>query len=75
MLITLSDPMRRDIEAAVRLRAAQSRVVDVFGVAEEVQLRFIDDNVALEDIAAIVAQLASQSGCALELDRGELSQA
>lgn len=72
MLITLSDPMRRDIEAAVRLRAAQSRVVDVFGVAEEVQLRFVDDNVALEDIAAIVARLATQSGCALELDSGEM---
>ncbi|MBR3191724.1 hypothetical protein [Bosea sp. (in: a-proteobacteria)] len=64
--------MRRDIEAAVRLRAAQSRVVDVFGVAEEVQLRFVDDNVALEDIAAIVARLATQSGCALELDSGEM---
>lgn len=72
MLITLSDPMRRDIEAAVRLRAAQSRVVDVFGVAEEVQQRFVDDNVALEDIAAIVARLATQSGCALELDSGEM---
>ncbi|MBA4224276.1 hypothetical protein [Bosea vestrisii] len=72
MLITLSDPMRRDIEAAVRLRAAQSRVVDVFGVAEEVQLRFVDDNVALEDIAAVVARLATQSGCALELDSGEM---
>ena len=72
MLITLSDPMRRDIEAAVRLRAAQSRVVDVFGVAEEVQLRFVDDNVALEDIAAIVARLATHSGCALELDSGEM---
>ena len=72
MLITLSDPMRRDSEAAVRRRAAQSRVVDVFGVAEEVQLRFVDDNVALEDIAAIVARLATQSGCALELDSGEM---
>lgn len=72
MLITLSDPMRRDIEAAVRLRAAQSRVVDVFGVAEEVQQRFVDDNVALEDIAAVVARLATQSGCALELDSGEM---
>ncbi len=74
MLITLSDPMRRDIETAVRLEAGQSRVVDVFGVAEDVQRRFVDDNVALEDIAAAVARLASQSGCALELDRGELSE-
>ena len=72
MLITLSDPMRQDIETAVRLRAGESRVVDVFGVAEEVQRRFVDDNVALEDIAAIVARLATQSGCALELDSGEM---
>ncbi|AZO79919.1 MULTISPECIES: hypothetical protein [unclassified Bosea (in: a-proteobacteria)] len=75
MLITLSDPMRRDIETTVRSRAGELRVVNVFGVAEEVQLRFLDDNVALEDIAAVVAHLASQSGCALELDRGDLHKA
>ncbi|RXT50895.1 hypothetical protein B6S44_22375 [Bosea sp. Tri-44] len=73
MLITLSDLMRRDIETTLRSKVGESRVVNVFGVAEEVQLRFVDDNVALEDIAAVVARLASQSGCALELDRGELS--
>jgi hypothetical protein len=66
--------MQRDIETTVRFKAGESRVVDVFGVAEEVQLRFVDDNVALEDIAAMVAQLATQSGCALELDRGEVSE-
>lgn len=75
MLIKLSEPMRRDIEATVRSKVGQSRVVDVFGVAEEIRLRFVDDNVALEDIAAMVARLASNSGCALELDRGELSDA
>ncbi|MCV9941093.1 hypothetical protein OIU35_32490 [Boseaceae bacterium BT-24-1] len=74
MLITLSDPMRRDIETTLRSKVGESRVVDVFGVAEEVQLRFVDDNVALEDIAAVVARLASQSGCALELDSRELSE-
>ncbi len=74
MLLRLSDPMQRDIETTVRFKAGESRVVDVFGVAEEVQLRFVDDNVALEDIAAMVAQLATQSGCALELDRGEVSE-
>lgn len=74
MLIKLSDPMRREIEAIVRLQAGESRIINVFGVAEEVQLRFADDNVALEDIAAAVARLASQSGCALELDRRELSE-
>ncbi|CAN7675080.1 hypothetical protein LJR090_001756 [Bosea sp. LjRoot90] len=73
MFITLSDPMRRDIETTLRSKVGESRVVNVFGVAEEVQLRFIDDNVALEDIAAIVAHLASKSGCALELDSRELS--
>jgi hypothetical protein len=72
MLIKLSDPMWRDIETTVRSKAGESRVVDVFGVAEEVQLRFSDDNVALEDIAAAVARLATQSGCALELDSGEM---
>lgn len=74
MFITLSDPMRRAIETTLRSKVGESRVVNVFGLAEEVQLRFIDDNVALEDIAAVVAHLASQSGCALELDRGEPSR-
>lgn len=68
MLMKLSAPMQRDVEATVRQRACESRVLDVFAVAEEVQLRFGGENVALEDIAAVVAQLASQSGCALELD-------
>ncbi|HEV7339503.1 MULTISPECIES: hypothetical protein [Bosea] len=68
MLMKLSAPMQRDIETTVRLRAGESRVLDVFAVAEEVQLRFNGENVALEDIAAVVAQLGAQSGCALELD-------
>jgi len=71
MLIKLSDPMRRDIETTIRLKAGESRIIDVFGVAGEVQLRFADDNVALEDIASVVAQLASQSGCALELNASD----
>lgn len=71
MLIKLSDPMRRDIETIVRSQAGDARIVNVFGVAEQVQLRFADDNVALEDIAYAVAHIASQSGCALELDRRE----
>lgn len=72
MLIKLSDPMWRDIETTVRSRAGESRVIDVFGLAEDIQLRFAGDNIALEDIAAAVARLASQSGCALELDSGEI---
>lgn len=74
MLMKLSDPMQRAIETTLRSKVGESRVVNVFGVAEEVQLRFIDDNVALEDIAAVVAHLASQSGCALELDSREASE-
>lgn len=72
MLIKLSDPMRRDIETTVRSKAGESRVLDVFGLAEEIQLRFAGDNVAIEDIAAAVARLASRSGCALELDSSEI---
>jgi hypothetical protein len=72
MFIKLSDPMWRDIETTVRSKAGESRVVDVFGLAEEIQLRFVDENIALEDIAAAIARLAFQSGCALELDSGEM---
>jgi hypothetical protein len=70
MLVKLSGPLKQHIETTVRLRAGQSRVLDVFGVAEEIRARFSDDNVALEDIAAMVARLGAQSGCALELDAG-----
>lgn len=72
ILIKLPDPMRRDIETTVRSKAGESRVLDVFGLAGEIQHRFAGDNIALEDIAAAVARLASQSGCALELDSGEI---
>lgn len=69
MLIKFSDPMRQHIEAAVRLTSGQSRVLDVYALAEEVQARFIDSNVALEDIVTMITNLGAQSGCALELDQ------
>lgn len=68
MLFKFSDPMREHIEAAVRLKSGQSRVLDVYALAEEVQARFIDANVALEDIVTMITNLGAQSGCALELD-------
>ncbi|CAN7697883.1 hypothetical protein [Bosea sp. LjRoot237] len=43
-------------------------MLDVFGVAEEIQARFSQDNVAFEDITTMIARLGAQSGCALELD-------
>jgi hypothetical protein len=68
MLVKLSGPLKQHIETTVRLRAGQSRVLDVFGVAKEIQAHFSEDNVALEDIAAMVAHFGALTGCALELD-------
>jgi DNA-binding protein len=73
MLITLSDEMRHDIELMVRVKAHELRIIDVAGIAEQVRLRFLDQNVALEDIATVVAKVAVQSGCALELGEGALT--
>lgn len=73
MLVRFSDPMRRDIEATIRARIGETRVLDVYAVAGEVQNRFVDENVALEDIVTLVAKLATQSGCALELRSSDMS--
>lgn len=70
MLAKLSDPLQRHVEMAVRWKVEESRVLDVFAVAQEIRQRFGNDNVALEDIAAAVAHLGSRSGCALELYGG-----
>jgi hypothetical protein len=67
--------MRRYIEAKVRLKAGQTRVLDVYALAEEIQADFAEANVALEDIAAMITDLGAQSGCALELDEREESSA
>jgi hypothetical protein len=71
MLIQLSSNIQDDIKETVRLSLSQSLVLDVFATAESIRRKHEDQNVALEDIANMVARAAAQCGCALEFgDRG-----
>jgi Tfp pilus assembly PilM family ATPase len=66
MLIKLSDDMQRAVEMKVRSKIDEIHVVDVNAVAEEIRVLFVERNVAYEDIAASVAQFATQCGYPVE---------
>ncbi|WNJ90767.1 hypothetical protein [Bosea sp. 685] len=66
MLIQLSSSIQDDIKETVRFSLSQSLVLDVFATAESIRRKHEDQNVALEDIANMVARAAAQCGCALE---------
>lgn len=66
MLIQLSDTIRREVETTVRTQLSQSRIVDVYATAEDIRRRHADEDIGVEHIAASVAQLATQCGCAVE---------
>lgn len=67
MELRLSDTLRREVEIAIRAKASRSLVVDVYATAQEIQRQHDVDGVGLDAIAATVAQLAAQCGCAVEL--------
>jgi hypothetical protein len=66
MFIKLSQAIHDDVDLSVRAVASQSIVLNVFATAEAVRKRHESQNVALEDIAALVATKAGQCGCAIE---------
>jgi hypothetical protein len=66
MLERLSDEIQREVEKAIRLKASESRVLDVYATAEEIRRKHAVPEIRLEDIAATVARLGSQYGCAVE---------
>jgi len=60
--------MQEDVSTQV-LTALRSRgMVNVAGVAEDVRLRNLDENVAREDIEYLVMQTAELYGAAMEFD-------
>ena len=69
MLVQLSDTIRREVETTVRTQISQSRIVDVYATAEEIRRRHVAEQNTLEEIAASVAHLATQCGCAVEFGR------
>jgi hypothetical protein len=63
----LPDDIQREVETTIRAKASESRVLDVYATALEIRSRHAVPEILIEDIAATVARLASQYGCAVEL--------
>lgn len=66
MLEQLPDDIQREIETVIRSKANESRVLDVYATADEICRRHAGFALGLEAIAATVARLGSQYGCAVE---------
>lgn len=71
MEVRLSDAVQRKVELAIRSKAGLSLVVDVYATAQEIQREHAVDDADLDAIAATVARLAAQCGCAVELGHQE----
>jgi hypothetical protein len=69
MLVQLSDTLRREVEATVRTKLGETRILDVYATAAEIHGRHAAERHTLEEIAASVAHLATQCGCAVEFGR------
>lgn len=63
----LADDMRRAVEAKVRSMHVTTATVDVNAAAEEIRRVFAERNVPHAEIAASVAQFATQCGYPVEL--------
>lgn len=71
MLVQLSDDIQRDVETTIRSKVSQSLVLDVYATAEEIRRKHSDHEVGLEEIAATVARVAAQCGCAVEFGKSD----
>jgi Tfp pilus assembly PilM family ATPase len=69
MLVKLSEAIRHDVEATVRSKVSQSLIVDVYATAKEIRRKHAEAGIELDDIAASVAALAVQCGCAIEFGK------
>jgi hypothetical protein len=69
MEVRLSDAVQREVELAIRAKASQSLIVDVYATAQEIQREHDVGGLGLDAIAATVARLAAQCGCAVEFDQ------
>lgn len=65
MKINLSPAMRNSISVEVQKAQNDGGILDVGKVAEMIRRRHLDDNVALEDVAA--ALIAAGSGLPMQL--------
>ena len=64
-MFPLSDRIRKDIDATVRAACTKSSIVNVNDIASDVQRRNWDQNVAIEDLQALVMQVATLLGAVI----------
>ncbi|HEV7261331.1 MAG TPA: hypothetical protein VGN82_26365 [Bosea sp. (in: a-proteobacteria)] len=62
----LSTEIQREVEMAIRSQTNESRILDVYATAEAIRRKHPVPEIRLEDIAAAVARLGNQYGCAVE---------
>ena len=63
-----SAQLRDDVSSAVHTAFATAGIVNITVVAEQVRIRNLAENVALEDIEHLVLQAAQLVGAAIEFD-------
>jgi len=63
-----STHLREDVSSAVHTAFKTAGIVNITAVAEQVRLRNLAENVALEDIEHLVLQAAQLVGAAIEFD-------
>ncbi|MBZ9871857.1 hypothetical protein LB542_13440 [Mesorhizobium sp. BR1-1-9] len=60
--------LREDVQSAVHTAFRTAGIVRITTVAEQVRLRNLDENVALEDVEHLVMQAAQMLGAAIEFE-------
>jgi hypothetical protein len=68
MRYSYSTHLRDDVNARVLAALQANGIINITVVAEEIRLRNIAENVALEDIEHLVLQAAQLYGAAIEFD-------
>ncbi|KQU83413.1 hypothetical protein ASD99_17285 [Mesorhizobium sp. Root695] len=63
-----STRLRDDVSSAVQMAFKMAGIVNITAVAEQVRVRNLAENVALEDIEHLVLQAAQLIGAAIEFD-------
>ena len=60
--------MRDDVSSAVQMAFKTAGIVNITAIAEQVRVRNLVENVALEDVEHLVMQAAQLIGAAIEFD-------
>jgi hypothetical protein len=63
-----SAQLRDDVSSAVLMALKKTGIVNITAVAEQVRVKNLGENVALEDIEHLVLQAAQLIGAAIEFD-------